>query len=82
MTMSMTFIYVAHIHDRFQKETASVGTNLLFLKTRIHFKHLTLAKEPLRFINNHFCTLEEWMLDSVYKYPSYTFTAKTAGSTL
>ena len=38
--------------DRFQKGTASVGTNSLFLKKCIHFKYLTLAKEPLPFINN------------------------------
>ena len=44
--------------DRFQKATASVGTNLLFLKTCIHFKHLTLAKELLPFINNLFCMLK------------------------
>ena len=44
--------------DRFQKGTASAGTNLLFLKTCIHFKHPTVAKEPLPFINNYFCILK------------------------
>ena len=72
--------------DRFQKATASLGTNLLFLKTCIHFKHLTLAKELLPFINNLFCMLkamDAWkriVFDSVYKYRRCTFTAKTAGS--
>ena len=51
--------------DRFQKEIASVGTNLLFLKTCNHFKHLTLAKEPLPFMNNHFFILEACMLEKV-----------------
>ena len=51
-------IAVAEMDTSLIKKTALVGTNLLFLKTCINFKHLRVGKELLPFINNLFCMLK------------------------